>query len=202
MLCRSDGLSSVCNGLDTVTVRSQNRLCDFQIDRIVIHNKDIKGLGCSNVWTPRILAKALFRDQFHPAFSISVFKRDRKRENASLPVFASKRDFTAQRVNKTFCDSKAKAAAPETPRQATFGLLETVEDTFMIGLFNADAAILDFELDLRPSLCLRKPPASDGYAPCLGELNGISCQVYEDLANSVLITEIGADTCVHIVVER
>src|SRR5262249_12809650 len=124
-----------------------------------------------------------------------------QREGAAPVYDAVNLDLAAEQRRELAADGEAEARAAIAPAGARIGLLEGLEDQFLLVAGNADAGVRDVKADdarrLVEDTVLRIPPTLGGeyaqaHAAALGELERIRQQVLENLLQALGIGEEGS----------
>ena len=99
------------------------------------------------------------------------------------PGDAADRHVTTHQLREPARDRQAQAGSAEAPRRRAVGLRERLEQACARGLVHADSAVADGDADQHGATRLRVAGGADADEPVIGELDGVTDQIEQDLAH-------------------
>ena len=111
------------------------------------------------------------------------WQADSEVERASLSHFTFDPDAPAHHLHEALADGESEARASKTPRHGSIGLGEGLEETIQAGRRDADSRVSHGKLQAGFAV-LRQGANTDLNFAALGELDGVSGQIEQDLLQS------------------
>jgi hypothetical protein len=105
-------------------------------------------------------------------------------EGAAYPWPAFEPDFATHHVHQTSGDAESEACPSVFTGRRTVSLAESLEDRGLLLRRNANAGVLDVDLQAAPIVSQRGAANADGNASVPGKLYGIAHEVCDDLTNA------------------